>query len=91
VRRAKTDSVTGFTFNPEARPEKSNLLGILAAVTGRTVEVVAAEHASSGAAAFKDALADALIAEVVPIGDRVSAGPCSLSSAPWLMSRISLS
>ncbi len=40
IRKAKTDSNAGFTFDREGRPEKSNLLGIYAALTGASVEAV---------------------------------------------------
>jgi len=71
VRRAKTDSVTGFSLDAAGRPEKTNLVGIMAAVTGATPEAVAATYATASAAAFKDDLAAALIATLTPVGDEV--------------------
>jgi tryptophanyl-tRNA synthetase len=72
VRRARTDSVAGFTYDPAGRPDKANLLGIFAAVTGEGVEDVAARYATASAADFKRDLADALVAKVAPIGARIA-------------------
>lgn len=74
MRRAKTDSVTGFTFDPVNRPEKSNLIVLLAIATGRSVMDVAAVYSDSSALAFKEEAAEALIRVVCPIGERVSLG-----------------
>ncbi|MBS7810491.1 tryptophan--tRNA ligase [Roseococcus pinisoli] len=69
IKRAKTDpeplpdNVLGF----EGRPEVRNLVGILAAVTGTTPDAVLREHGGKGFGAFKDILADALIAHLGPI------------------------
>ncbi|MCW8085242.1 tryptophan--tRNA ligase [Sabulicella glaciei] len=69
IKRAKTDpdplpeTPAGLGGRPEAR----NLVGILAAVTGRSPEAVLAEHAGQGFGAFKPLLADALIAHLAPI------------------------
>lgn len=68
VRAARTDSERGFApLDRERRPEKSNLVGILAALTGETAEGVAARHAASEARFFKEELAEALVATVAPI------------------------
>ena len=51
----------------EKRPEARNLVGILAAITGRTQEDVLAEHAGRGVGAFKPVLTEALVAHLGPI------------------------
>jgi len=51
----------------EKRPEARNLVGILAAITGRSQEEVLAEHAGQGFGAFKPVLTEALVAHLGPI------------------------
>jgi len=51
----------------EKRPEARNLVGILAAITGRSQEAVLTEHAGQGFGAFKPALTEALVAHLGPI------------------------
>ncbi|WP_207539906.1 tryptophan--tRNA ligase [Sabulicella rubraurantiaca] len=69
IKRAKTDPdpLPESPAGLEGRPEARNLVGILAAVTGRSPEAVLAEHAGQGFGAFKPVLADALIAHLAPI------------------------
>jgi tryptophanyl-tRNA synthetase len=51
----------------EKRPEARNLVGILAAITGRSQEAVLTEHAGQGFGAFKPVLTEALVAHLGPI------------------------
>jgi tryptophanyl-tRNA synthetase len=73
VRKAKTDpeplpaDPAGLANRPEAR----NLVGIYGAVTGETVEAVLGRFAGQGFGAFKPALADALIALIAPLRQRL--------------------
>ena len=60
--------MTGFTFDPAGRPEKSNLLTLFAAVTDSSAEEVADRYATASALKFKDDLADAIVARLAPIG-----------------------
>ncbi len=52
------------------KPGISNLLNIFSAVTGRAVEELEKEFAGTGYGAFKNALADSVIAELEPVQDR---------------------
>jgi tryptophanyl-tRNA synthetase len=69
IRRAKTDpeplpeTEAGF----EGRPEAKNLVGILAAITGDTHAGVLRHHGGKGFGAFKEVLAEALVAHLDPI------------------------
>jgi tryptophanyl-tRNA synthetase len=71
IRRAKTDpeplpeSAEGLANRPEAR----NLVGIYAAITGTDVADVLREHGGKGFGAFKDALAERVVAVLGPIRD----------------------
>jgi tryptophanyl-tRNA synthetase len=73
IKRAKTDtgimpdSASGF----EGRPEVQNLVEIYAVLSGKTVQQVLDQHAGSGFAPFKNALADVVVGAVVPIGNRM--------------------
>jgi tryptophanyl-tRNA synthetase len=73
IRRAKTDSQTELSYDEESRPEVANLLRIFAelraAETGAPVSVgtIVDEYRSRGNAAFKDALADVVVASVDPV------------------------
>ncbi len=73
VRKAKTDpeplpaDPAGLANRPEAR----NLVGIYGAVTGETIEAVLDRFAGQGFGAFKPALADALVALIAPLRQRL--------------------
>lgn len=75
IRRAKTDPepLPSEEAGLEGRPEARNLVGIFAALTGRTVAQVLAEWGGRGFGQFKPALAEALVAELAPISQRLRA------------------
>jgi tryptophanyl-tRNA synthetase len=73
VRKAKTDPEP-LPADPaalEGRPEARNLVGIYAAVTGASVEQVLGQFEGQGFGAFKPALADALVALLSPLRQRL--------------------
>ncbi|NUQ17937.1 MAG: tryptophan--tRNA ligase [Sphingomonas sp.] len=73
IRKAKTDPEP-LPVEPsalEGRPEARNLVGIYAAVTGESIEQVLSRFAGQGFGAFKPAVADALVALLAPIRDRL--------------------
>ncbi len=69
VRRAKTDPepLPSEPAGLEGRPEARNLVGIMAALEDRDVRAVLQEHGGKGFGAFKEALADLLVAKLAPI------------------------
>ena len=69
VRRAKTDPepLPDTADGLEQRPEARNLVTILAAVGGTTVDAVLREHGGRGFGPFKDALTERLQAVVAPM------------------------
>jgi tryptophanyl-tRNA synthetase len=73
IRKAKTDP-DPLPDNAEAlepRAEAKNLVGIYAAVSGQTIEHVLGRFAGQGFGQFKPALADALVALIGPIRERL--------------------
>ena len=76
LRRAVTDSENTVAFDPENRPGVSNLMSIMSALTGRSMDDISAEYSGRGYGMFKDAVADSVIAVLEPIQkeyDRISA------------------
>ena len=67
IRRAKTDSEPGVSFDPENRPEAANLLGIYAALADENVDAVTARFTGKGIAEFKVELAELAVAKLEPI------------------------
>ena len=70
LRRAQTDCDNSVVFDPENKPGISNLMSILSAVTGKSMDEITAEYDGRGYGVFKDAVADAVIAELEPIQAR---------------------
>lgn len=73
IRKAKTDP-DPLPDDPSAldgRPEAKNLVGIYGAVIGESMEQVLGRFAGQGFGAFKPTLADALVALIAPIRQRL--------------------
>ena len=70
-------------FDPENRPGVSNLMSIMGALTGKSMDEISAEYDGKGYGVFKDAVADSVIAVLEPIQkeyDRISADKAYLES-----------
>ncbi|MBE7209860.1 MAG: tryptophan--tRNA ligase [Gluconacetobacter diazotrophicus] len=69
IRRARTDAepVPNEVGGLEGRPEARNLAGIMAALTGRSVAAVLAEHGGQGFGTFKGALTEVVVGALAPI------------------------
>lgn len=70
IKKAKTDSVMGISYD-KSRPEVYNLLNIFSAATGRKPEDLASEYQNLGTGKFKEDLANALIAKLAPIQEKI--------------------
>ena len=70
IRRAVTDSDGEIRFDPENKPGVSNLLSILCALTGETIDSLAESFADKGYGDLKSAVTDATIETLVPIQTR---------------------
>ena len=83
IRSAVTDSDREIRFDPEAKPGVSNLLSIQSAVTGTPVDALVSGYAGRGYGDLKSETAEAVIAYVTPIQQRVDellADPAELQS-----------
>ena len=69
IRKAKTDMdpIPGDTDGLEGRPEVNNLIGIFAAMSGRTKADILAEFEGQGFGAFKPALAELAVEALAPV------------------------
>ena len=67
IMSAVTDSEPTVRFDRAEKPGISNLLEIMSACTGRSIDDLAEEYADGGYGVFKEAVADAIIAELAPI------------------------
>ncbi len=67
IRKAKSDSILGISYDPENRPEASNLLTIFAALADRERADVAAEYEAASFATFKEHLAELCVEKLAPI------------------------
>ncbi len=67
IKKAKTDSYEHISYEPENRPEISNLLRIYAALEGSAPEKVEAEFKTSNFANFKTKLSELTISQLEPI------------------------
>jgi len=70
LRRAQTDSENSIVYDPENKPGITNLMSILSAMTGDSLDAISAQYNGRGYGVFKDAVADAVIAELQPIQER---------------------
>jgi tryptophanyl-tRNA synthetase len=65
--KAKSDSQMGLSYDPEGRPEASNLLNIYAALAELPRAEIEARFAHSSFSAFKSELADLAVAKLAPV------------------------
>ena len=71
IRRAKSDSQMGLTYDPENRPEAANLLAIYGALADQPQAEVEARFAQASFAAFKAELADLAVAKLAPVTEEM--------------------
>ncbi len=69
-RRAVTDSDNSVSFDTENKPGISNMMSIMSVITGKSMDAISDEYSGRGYGVFKDAVADAVIAELEPIQAR---------------------
>ncbi len=69
VKRAKSDSIEGISYDEETRPEVANLINIYCAVTGEGRDAAVNRFAPYNFSKFKSEIADALVAKLAPINE----------------------
>ena len=67
IKRAVTDSEAEVRFDIAAKPGVSNLMSILSAMTGDSLDKIEADYAGSGYGPFKSDVADAVLAKLEPM------------------------
>ena len=67
IMSAVTDSEPTVRYDRAEKPGVSNLLEIMAATTGRSIDELVEDYADSGYGTFKEAVAESVIAELAPI------------------------
>ncbi|CAM3848099.1 tryptophan--tRNA ligase [Cohnella lubricantis] len=67
IARAKTDTGMGIVFDPQNKPEISNLMTIYASCAGITLDEVQARYEGQGYGAFKKDLAEQVVAMLEPM------------------------
>lgn len=70
IKSAVTDTDGEVRFDRDSKPGVSNLLGIFAAVTGKSVSTLESEFADKGYGDLKSAVAEAVISLVEPMQQR---------------------
>jgi tryptophanyl-tRNA synthetase len=70
IKRCKTDSIRGLSFDDVDRPECTNLLSLYTLLSNQTKEAVAQECADMGWGQFKPLFTETLITALKPIQDR---------------------
>lgn len=66
-KRAVTDSQACVRYDPEGKPGVSNLMSIMSALSGNTMEQIENQFKGQGYGAFKTAVADLVIETLAPI------------------------
>lgn len=70
IKSAVTDSDPDVRYDWDEKPGISNLLEIMADCTGRSVDDLVAEYGTGGYGRFKEAVAEAVVAELAPVRTR---------------------
>lgn len=70
IKRCKTDTLRGMTFDDPDRPECHNLLSLYSLLAGKSKEEVAVECQDLGWGQFKPLLTEAAIAHLQPIQEK---------------------
>jgi tryptophanyl-tRNA synthetase len=70
IKKAKTDNIENLTYDPDNRPEISNLLNIYSTISQTKIEDIVLQYQGIGFAKFKESLADLVISTLEPINDR---------------------
>ncbi len=67
IKKAKTDHLAEISYDPQNRPEISNLIDIYCSLSGTNVDKIVDQYQNAGFAKFKEELADIIITTLAPI------------------------
>lgn len=70
-KKAKSDMLDGITYDPQNRPEASNLLQIYAVLSGQSLKETEAQFNGHSFSAFKTELAELAVHKLSPITERM--------------------
>ncbi|MDR0296974.1 MAG: tryptophan--tRNA ligase [Rickettsia sp.] len=70
IKKAKTDHLTEISYDPQNRPEISNLIDIYCSLSSTNVDKIVDQYQNAGFAKFKDDLADIIITTLTPINTK---------------------
>ncbi|MCC8371876.1 MAG: tryptophan--tRNA ligase [Rickettsia endosymbiont of Pseudomimeciton antennatum] len=70
IKKAKTDHLSEISYDPQNRPEISNLIDIYCSLSGANVDKIVDQYQNAGFAKFKDDLADIIITTLTPINTK---------------------
>lgn len=70
IKKAKTDHLAKISYDPQNRPEISNLINIYCSLSGSNVDTIVNQYQNTGFAKFKDDLADIIITTLTPINTK---------------------
>lgn len=69
LKKSKTDNLAEITYEPETRPEISNLINIFCALSKQKQEAIIDQYQGKGFAILKNDLADLIISELQPMNE----------------------
>ena len=87
IKRAVTDTGTDIRYDLAEKPGVSNLLAILSAVGGSSVDALVAEYDGKGYGTLKAAVADAVVAFAEPFATRVREAMTDLGEIDRILAR----
>ncbi len=70
IKKAKTDHLAEISYDPQNRPEISNLINIYCSLSSSNVDTIVNQYQNTGFAKFKDDLADIIITTLTPINTK---------------------
>lgn len=70
IKKAKTDHLAEISYDPQNRPEISNLINIYCSLSGSNVDTIVNQYQNTGFAKFKDDLADIIITTLTSINTK---------------------
>eukprot|EP00940_MAST-03C_sp_MAST-3C-sp2_P000737 g737.t1 len=71
IRKAKTDAIPGLAYDPDTRPDVSNLIGMYAAFREIEMDVALTELETHNMGSLKSALTEVLVDRICPIGEEI--------------------